>query len=216
MSFLAIVAVAATAGGATYAYFSDVAKSTNNTYASGKMELSLTDTDETQKANVTKSFGETDLFPGDDIELQEMTVENTGGVDGHHLNLTFTLNKEDTTLAKHIVLEDDGNGLRFGPSAEGAESIDLFGVLTGDTDDDYTAEKPDGSSLGTLPTPVSLQDLHDLGTIRIIPADKNEGIKAGTQAKLWIDAMVDTDLEKQGESVAMTVEFEIQQDASQQ
>jgi predicted ribosomally synthesized peptide with SipW-like signal peptide len=68
LSSLIIVAIASMAAvGASFAYFSDVAASSSNTFSTGTMNLKLSDTNETDQDNVTASFGGTNLKPGDTL-----------------------------------------------------------------------------------------------------------------------------------------------------
>jgi len=74
-SLIAIAAVAAVAGGATVAYFSDVESVKGNTFAAGTLDLTVDET-----ANVTADF--TNIKPGDS-GTYEWTVVNAGSEKGY-------------------------------------------------------------------------------------------------------------------------------------
>jgi len=72
-SLVIVVAVAAVAGGATWAYFTDQAKNTNNTFAAGTLDISVSPT--TQAVKVEKAE------PGVWYKWnQMMTVMNNGNI----------------------------------------------------------------------------------------------------------------------------------------
>ncbi len=227
-SLSVVAVVAAVAISATGAFFSDTATSTGNTFSSGTLDLKLSDDNESAIDDITASFGGTNLVPGQDLGADEMVVTNNGSVSGHHINLTVTLPTGlGTDLAKNIIfkLPDGDNGLRFGATISAADSDNLAAALMGISpgSGDYTFTKPDGSAITsidgndgtTADGKLSLNELATFGKIRITPGSNNEGVAAGTTAKLWVNMYVDSDLTTQGESVTATFTWELQQDASQ-
>ncbi len=65
-SGLSIVSALAVMGGATFAFFTSTASSTDNVFASGNMTLQLDDNDDvTPASTIDASFGDGDLAPGD-------------------------------------------------------------------------------------------------------------------------------------------------------
>ena len=73
-SLLSIVAVAAIAGGATWAYFTDSKTVNNNTFSTGTVKISV------ENPNGTLPFKVTGMAPGDSEELR-IDIENTGSLD---------------------------------------------------------------------------------------------------------------------------------------
>jgi|GEM_PF-6566528 len=188
------------------------------------MDLKLTDSDETAQDNVTASFGGTNLKPGDQLPQQYIVVRNAGTVNGHHLDLTVTLTTGNGSgLANALVFPyspDSQNGMRFGYTTSAGDSINMLTYLRGTYNDgDYDLQDGDtGASLyGALAgdAEITLQDIANLGRIRIIPDSNNEGIVAGTEGRLWIHPVVDTDLTAQGETVVADFAWTLHQDASQ-
>ncbi|MFZ2193213.1 MAG: TasA family protein [Candidatus Moraniibacteriota bacterium] len=219
LSLVAIVAVAAIAGGATYSYFTSTVTSPDNTFAAGTMILEIND----QNPTATAVFNETNLFPGSVIPQRIFQVENAGTIDAHHVNITVALDA-DTDLADEIKFYPTGagNGLRFGASIAGTDSENLVEeILAPAAGNDYLVTDMNGAPFvgadtdldGTL----SLSELAALGTLKVrIAADGNsEGLTHGTSAYLFMNSYVDTDLVTQGETVNATFTFELQQDASQ-
>ncbi len=223
-SFVVVVAVAAVASIATWSYFSDSGSSTNNTFSAGTLNLKLSDSNETAQDNVTASFGGTNLYPGQTLPEQYITVRNDGTINAHHLDLTVTLSEgAGTALADAIVFPyspDSFNGMRFGLTTSTGDSINMLTYLRGTYNDgDYDLYDGDtGASLfGALAgdDEISLKDIVNLGKIRIVADSNSEGLTAGTEAKLWIHPVIDTDLTTQGETVVADFEFELHQHSSQ-
>ena len=80
MSLISIVTALSLAGGATYAFFTDTATSTNNTISSGTLDVSITD----QNADsdfINETLG-TNWAPGES-KLVNFDVKNTGSLPVH-------------------------------------------------------------------------------------------------------------------------------------
>ena len=83
MSAMSIVASLAIMGGATFAFFSSSATSTENVFATGSLVLGLSDTDQFDQATVAASFGGT-LAPGQCTGVQTLNLKNLGSVAANH------------------------------------------------------------------------------------------------------------------------------------
>ncbi|KKP80350.1 MAG: hypothetical protein A2271_04715 [Candidatus Moranbacteria bacterium RIFOXYA12_FULL_35_19] len=216
-SLLVVVAVAAVAGGATWSYWSDTVTSSENSFASGTMELEINDN--LSAATASAVFNVTGLYPGADIPEQNFKIENIGSVNANHIDLTVTLDV-DNDLAKNIYFTTDDNGMRFGASTSGDQS-DLIAqeMILGDLGNDYHITQPGGALFAGVDTNsdgrLSLSELAAAGKIQISPDSNNEGINAGTTAYLYMHPHVDIALTAQGETVNATFTFDLQQDASQ-
>jgi len=77
-SLFVIAAVAAIAGGATFAYFSDTAVVEGNTFSAGTLDLKTNDAD-----GVTAVYKLSNLKPGDWKLAGQVKLKNAGLVDGH-------------------------------------------------------------------------------------------------------------------------------------
>lgn len=225
LSVMTLLVVGGLVAGATNAYFSSLATSSSNTLASGTMTVVLSDNNETQLAAISDSWEGSNLAPGSTIPGVDITVHNTGTIDAHHLDLVVTLSPNTADLADYIFFKkaDGDNGLRFGASTNGLESVNIVRYLLADTveDGDYDLfDGDDGTTslygiLGGGDGQVSLQELADLGRIRIVRDSNEEGLDASTNAHLYVNATVGTGLTTQGESLDATLGWTLHQDASQ-
>lgn len=92
-SLFVVVAVAAVAGGATWAYFSDTETSNDNTFAAGSLDLKLDGGD----VNVVK-FTVNNMVPGNQPK-GTYRVENAGSVNGYlDLESVSVTNKENSCV----------------------------------------------------------------------------------------------------------------------
>lgn len=110
LSLLTIVLVSTTAVGATRAYFTDIARSNNNTISTGSFDVNL---------GGTLPFAASGIAPGDSLEPKYLEVRNNGSLDmlfrayvestqnpaadagktmADYLNVTVTLNPSDYSL----------------------------------------------------------------------------------------------------------------------
>ena len=89
MSGLSIVTALALAGGATFAFFSDTATSSNNTFSTGTLDLVLSDSNESGAQSVTASFGG-ELAPGTCTGVQTLNLRNDGSVAADHAEVTVS------------------------------------------------------------------------------------------------------------------------------
>ncbi len=229
LSLVTILAVGGAATGATGAFFTSTATSSSNTFASGTMTLALSDNNQSASASIDSSIEGSNLAPGSDIPTQTITVQNTGTISAHHLDLQVTLDN-DNDLAKNIVFKSGTNAaaapvagqnvLWFGPTS--GQSVDIRDMVFGFSDSNYTVTKADGTALPAAATidtnadgELSLSELAALGKIRITPAANNQGIAAGTTATLSVNTLVKNTLVAQGSTVNATFTLTLDQNASQ-
>ena len=91
--------------GATYAYFSDQGTSNDNVFATGTLDLKLSDdTPETDQDSVTASFGGTNLKPGDSASGQ-LRLKNTGTIAANHAEVALANTNSDQTYPLDKMLE---------------------------------------------------------------------------------------------------------------
>ena len=219
-SLLTIVIVAAIAVGSTGAYFSSLVTSPGNSFDSGTMQINVNG--ESDPASAV--FAVSDLAPGDVIPQGIFAVNNTGTINGDHLDLTVTLPTGDgSALASNIVFSaaDGDNALRFGPTTGPTDSINIVRYLNGAFNDgDYDLfDGDDGTTslFNVYPgaSEITLQQLKDLGRIRIVADSNSDAIIAGTSANLYVNGDVSPLLTTQGETVNATFAWELHQNASQ-
>lgn len=87
ISGISILTAIALMGGATYAFFSDSGTSSSNVFATGTLDLKLSDTGsgpESDQDSVIASFGSSTLAPGTCTGNQTLTLKNTGTVAANH------------------------------------------------------------------------------------------------------------------------------------
>ena|SRR3989338_9089241 len=206
--------------GAAKAFFSRMALSSDNTITSGTMEFNLSDNDESQLEAITGSWVGSDLTPGDSMAEQSILIKNAGIINGDHLKMTVAYTGSED-LAKSILLMGNNNGFRYGNTPAGAESIDLIAALLGNSDPDYQVIDPetgepltsiDGADGSVADNQVSLSELNAAGTFIIAPQEEFDGILAGTESTLWINAIIDEGLTEQGAEVDVTITFELEQE----
>lgn len=93
LSLASIAAAGALVIGATFAFFSDSGTSSGNVFATGTLDLKLSDaTPETDQDNVTASFGSGTLVPGSCTGDQTLTLKNTGTIAANHAEVRLTSN----------------------------------------------------------------------------------------------------------------------------
>lgn len=89
VSLISIATVAAVAGGATVAYFSDTESSTENTFAAGTLNLGLANTNGTDPVgSITKTWTTTDWAPNQTKDAT-LYVNNEGSIDATKTNVSF-------------------------------------------------------------------------------------------------------------------------------
>ena len=105
LSLASIFASIGIVGAATYAYFSDSGTSNDNVFATGTLNLKLSDdTPEIDQDNVTASFGGTNLAPGNSVTGQ-LRLKNSGTINANHAEVAVVNTNSDPTNPLDKVLE---------------------------------------------------------------------------------------------------------------
>jgi predicted ribosomally synthesized peptide with SipW-like signal peptide len=150
-SLLVVVAVAAIAGGATYAYFTSTASITGNTFSAGTMDILIDKNPVSDAYEWVNTFSPTDpqlgalglknLKPGDS-NFQEIDLKNVGSVEGK-ATIKFDVNPATwSALADKLnftVLFDNNNDRTYettvatGPLATWNHNTYDLGLFTGTT-----------------------------------------------------------------------------------
>lgn len=81
--FIAAAALALV-GGVTYAFFSDTATSTGNTFSAGTLDLKLSDLDQSVQNTIDASWTGSDMAPGGSAVSGTVQLRNTGTVLANH------------------------------------------------------------------------------------------------------------------------------------
>ena len=196
LSAMSILASLALLGGATFAFFSDAGTSSNNVFATGTLDLKLSDsTPEVDQDNVTASFGSGALVPGSCTGSQTLNLKNTGTIAADHAEVHLTLNSItdintnaepdiDTFLRLSVLTYDGVDQL--------AQILDTNGNLFKDLED--------------WAAPANAGVLDNLALINL-----------NTNHPLVMDVCLDSSAGNtlQGDSVTSTFTVDLNQDASQ-
>lgn len=149
-SLLIIVAIAAIAGGATYAYFMSQASVTNNTFSTGTLEIQLRNANATGHA--ITGFTTPNMKPGDCIEktfaVLNFNAANFGGpstLAAKYLKISSATITGDSDLCDALTLKVEANrGWPTRMSVYGDGSI--VGLSNGDLLDGRWTELAAGNS----------------------------------------------------------------------
>lgn len=113
-SLAIIVAVAAVAGGATYAYFSSTASVTNNTYSTGTLDIQLRNANDTSHA--ITGFTVSNMKPGDCVEKTFAVLNydsphfaGTSTLDAKYLKISATNFAGDGGLFNALTIKVEAN-----------------------------------------------------------------------------------------------------------
>lgn len=207
LSLLSIVAAAAMIAGATFAFFTDTATSTGNTFSVGTMNLLVDDADEpTPAPTVTGSLSIGDLAPGG---------STTGFVSLHNGG---TIPIAEVELGLDSVLTDS-------PDSPGGDLRDVLNVtvLVDDTTPDsacvggtnITSTVDTGVGNGT--TPLTLKEFDDGGTDVYDALLTGTGLAGGATRNVCFTVAMDSGAGDvyQGDSVSTTIGLTANQDATQ-
>jgi hypothetical protein len=118
--------------GATFAIFSDSGSSNGNVFATGTLELKLTDSTETDQDNVTASFGGFFLPGTCTVFPQTLTIKNTGSIAANSVKIQGT-NSNDP-FAQYLLISSiqfDGNPVTISDSAPTNGLVDLHDLASG-------------------------------------------------------------------------------------
>lgn len=89
LSSVSIFASLALVTGATFAFFSDVGTSTNNTFAAGSFDLLLSDDNQFDVDDVTQTWVGTNMAPGVTTVDATLKLENGGTVAGDNVHVAL-------------------------------------------------------------------------------------------------------------------------------
>jgi len=207
LSAMSILASLALLGGATFAFFSDAGTSSENIFSSGTLDMELTDSDEGPTDDVSGTWGLASA-PGDPFS-GDLMIKNTGSVDADHIELMFT----------NLVTEAS-SGPGTVPTVPMDRVIEVT-VLAWDSNGDGVTDT------NLLPGVVDTNfngiiDLDDLENQDVDGPVDFDGVSFdGTQSAdhtLHMEGELDSVLavdQHQGDSVNMTLDVTMNQDASQ-
>lgn len=201
--------------GGTGSYLKSQATSNNNVISTGTVEVVLSDENETEKVALSNSWGHLESSAGEVIAESEIKIINKGTLNSNHLEIQFNV-QGDMELAKHIFFNDN-TGLLLGRQRTTSESLTTY--LLGNQGQSYKVMYSNGTLITTLDgndgTPqdnrISLSELHSAGVIRIRPFNEGFPMQAGSTASLWVNAYIDPNLTKGGQSVNTTLTFSLEQ-----
>lgn len=207
LSGLSILASLAIMGAATFAFFSDVGTSSGNIFNSGTLDMLLSDNNETDQNNVSGTWGLASA-PGDTFD-STLNIKNSGSVAANHVELAFGNVVTDaigapgstTTTPMDTVIEI--TTLQWDSDGNGSTETDLLALVS--------------DSNGN-----TIKDLDDLENRNVDGSNDFDNVAfGGTQSVnhgLRIAGRLHPTLttnEHQGDSVNMTLDVTMNQDASQ-
>lgn len=141
LSIASLAASSVLVVGATFAFFSDSGTSNDNVFATGTLDLKLSDdTAETDQDNVTASFGGSDMAPDECTGTQQLRAKNSGSINGDHIEIsvlnTVTDVGDDASddideFLRLNVFDYDGVPIVFGsdPNGNGFQDLDDLEIL---------------------------------------------------------------------------------------
>lgn len=201
LSGLSIMASLAIMGGATFAFFSDQASSTGNTFGAGSLDLQIDDSNEpTPVDNVTATFNMPSIAPGDKSS-QEISFHNNGTVSIAEIAMGLTSTNTDPDADA----SDIRNVLNLQVVAGGTASE---GDCTGGTDVTSAIDTAVGNGTG----PLTMAELNG-DTYDSLPIP----LAASANGKVCIQVALDDDAGDvyQGDSASASFVFDAHQDISQ-
>ena len=204
LSGLSIFSALVFTGAATFAFFSDEGTSSGNVFASGTMDMLLSDDDQTDLDDVNATWGLAsdpgDTFTGD------LKIRNSGSTDADHLELKFTNTVTDAVS---------------GPGTDGSIAMDTVIEITSFLWDH------DGDGTPTVDLLTGLIDtngngIFDLDDLETQVADDFDDVAfggtQGTDHVLRIAGRLHPTLtvdQHQGDSVDMDLAVTLNQDSAQ-
>ena len=202
LSAMSILTALALMGGATFAFFSDAGKSSDNIFKSGTLDMQLTDNNEGPTDNVSGTWGLASA-PGDTFS-GDLKIKNTGSVPANHVELKFS----------NVVTE-------AGTPPGSTSTIPMDSVI------EITLFEWDSNGDGVTDVTIPITDtngngIKDLDDLENKVADDFDNLLfSGTQSNdhiLRIEGRLSPTLavdQHQGDSVNMTLDVTMNQDASQ-
>ena len=190
MSALSIVTALSLMGGATYAFFSDSGTSSNNVFASGTLDLQLSNDNVTYSNSVTGSFGQTNMIPGGTPVSGDLFLKNTGSVNSSDIDITFSnAHTQALTGAGTVHTEDMDKYLKI--EVLTYDGVDLLSGLVNSNGNGFK----------------DLDDLEAQGLPNL------SGLTAGDDKPLVMDIRLDISApnEMQGDSVTTTINVTMNQ-----
>lgn len=173
--------------GATFAFFSDTGTSNDNVFGSGSLDLKLSDdTPETDQDDVTASFGDTAMAPGDSVPGQ-IRLKNSGTINADHAEVVIANTNSDLDTPLDRVLEI---------TVLNYDTVSVLGQLVADPNGNGYADLDDLEAIG-----LDNLALTDLGTDH--PLD------------ITVQFRANADNSYQGDSVDSDWTITLNQDASQ-
>ena len=207
LSVASIAAAAALVIGATFAYFSDTGSSTGNVFSSGTLDMKLSDGSETDQDSVSGTWGLASAS-GDTFD-STLNIKNTGSVGANHVEFAFT---------NVVVNPTPSPGNNPTPPLDSVIEITTLAWDSdgnGSTDADLLAGVSDTNGN-------TIKDLDDLENQNVSGSTDFDNVTfggpQGNDHGLRIAGRLHPTLTvnaNQGDSVTMTLDVDMNQDASQ-
>ena len=161
LSALSAVAATLLIGAGTYAYFSDVASSTNNTFGAGTLDLQLDDTSESFANGISATFAVANMAPGL-TEAQEISFHNAGTVSIAEIAMGVTSSNIDLSNPSNSDLRDvlemrifTGGVKNGNVCSGGTEETTAIDTAIGGIDAPLTLDEFTGNTFDSLAIPLA-------------------------------------------------------------
>ena len=160
-------------GSATYAYFTDTATSSNNSFGAGTMKLQLDNDGQNFFDDVSATFNVTDFSPNESA-AQEISLHNAATVDIAEIALGLTstnfdpADPDDSDLRNVLLLTIVPGGTASAGDCTGGSNITTaIDTAVGNGDSTLTMMEFTGDTYDSLPTPLPAGGFDDKVCIRV-------------------------------------------------
>ena len=173
LNTLSIFAALTLVGAATYAYFSDVATSSNNSFGAGNLLLQLDNNGVNYFEDVTATFAVTDFAPNESA-AQEISLHNAGTVDIAEIAMGLTSSALDDASPDGSDLRDvllmtivPGGTATAANCTGGSDATTAIDTAVGNNNGTLTMTEFTGDTYNALAIPLTVGGGNDKVCIKV-------------------------------------------------